>query len=169
MQDMTQRFDSLTMSRRRLITATVGTGVALSAMATFSRSATAADEHAGHGDHMMMHDDAAHHQPLIDAALACVNRGNVCIDHCYKLLGEGDTSLKICVRTVAAMLPMCAALASLAALDAPRLKDLARLCIDICSDCETECRKHQDHHASCRGCADSCADCIKECKALIAA
>ena len=122
MQDMTKRFASLTMSRRRLITATVGTGVALSAMATFSRSATAADEHAGHGDHMMMHDDAAHHQPLIDAALACVNRGDVFLDHCFKLLGKGDTSMKTCVRTVSAMLPMCAALARFAALDAPRLK-----------------------------------------------
>ncbi|MGO9357209.1 MAG: four-helix bundle copper-binding protein [Xanthobacteraceae bacterium] len=168
MQEVTKRFASLTMSRRRLITATVGTGVALSAMATFSRSATAADEHAGHGDHMMMHDDAAHHQPLIDAALACVNRGDVCLDHCFKLLGEGDTSMKTCVRTVSAMLPMYAALARFAALDAPRLKDLARVCIDVCSDCEAECRKHQDHHAACRACAESCADCIKECKVLIA-
>jgi Cys-rich four helix bundle protein (predicted Tat secretion target) len=156
------------ISRRALIAATLGTGVALSVMAASSRSVEAADEHAGHGGHMMPHDTAAHHQSVIDAALTCVNRGNVCLNHCYTLLGEGDPSLANCVRTVSAMLPMTSALVSFAALDAPRLKDLARLCADVCGDCEAECRKHQDHHAACRACADSCADCIKECKALIA-
>ena len=93
------------MSRRQILRATGGGGVALSALAAFSQSAQSADEHAGH---MMQHDDMHHddaprYQPVIDAALTCVNRGDVCLDHCIKLLGEGDTSLKICVRTVSAM------------------------------------------------------------------
>lgn len=167
-ENMTTDFASQIVSRRRLLSAAVGAGVALSALAAISPPAEAADEHAGHGDHSVGHDDTVRYQPVIDAALACVNRGEVCLDHCFKLLGEGDTSLKNCVRTVSGMLPMCAALARFAALDAPRLKELARLCIDICSDCETECRKHQDHHAACRACADSCADCITACKAVIA-
>jgi len=164
-------FSPRAISRRRILGATVGGGVALLALAGLSRSAQSADEHAEHmmqhGD--MHHGDAPRHQPVIDAALACVNRGDVCLDHCITLLGEGDTSLKVCARTVSAMLPMCAALARYAALDAPRLKELARLCIDVCSDCETECRKHQDHHAACRACAESCANCITACKTLIAA
>jgi Cys-rich four helix bundle protein (predicted Tat secretion target) len=167
-ENVTMDFASQTVSRRRLLGASVGAGVALSTLAAISSPAKAADEHAGHGDHTLAHDEAVHYQPVIDAALACINRGEVCMDHCFKLLGEGDTSLKNCVRTVSAMLPMCVGLARFAALDAPRLKELARFCIDVCADCETECRKHQDHHASCRACADSCADCITACKALIA-
>lgn len=108
-------------------------------------------------------------QALVETALACVGKGEICLNHCFSLLGAGDTSLKNCVRTVSAMIPACGALARFAALDAPRLKDLAKLCIDVCTDCETECRKHQDHHAECKACAESCAECIRACKALIAA
>lgn len=145
-------------------------GLALTAGVAAVAPALAADEHAGHGEHAH-HDHGAgpKHQKLIDAALACVGRGEVCIDHCIKLLSTGDTSLKDCIRSVSGMLPMCVALARMAALDAQRLKDVARVCIDLCADCEKECRKHQDHHAACKACAESCADCIKACKAVIGA
>ncbi len=152
------------VSRRNLLGLTVGSAVALAAL---SQAANSADEHGGHM--MMQHDDAPRYQGVIDAALTCVNRGDVCLNHCLTQLGEGETSLKTCVRTVSEMLPMCATLARFAALDAPRLKELARLCIDVCADCETECRKHQDHHAACRACAESCATCITACKTLLAA
>jgi Cys-rich four helix bundle protein (predicted Tat secretion target) len=130
-------------------------------------AAMAQGDHAGHGEHAHHHQGAPRHQKLVDSALLCVNRGEVCLDHCLKLLATGDTSLKDCVRTVSAMLPMCTALARYAALEAPRLKQLAKLCIDVCSDCESECKRHQDHHAACKACAESCAACIKDCKALL--
>jgi Cys-rich four helix bundle protein (predicted Tat secretion target) len=113
--------------------------------------------HEGHGG-----TSPAKYQDLIDAALACVNRGEVCIDHCIKYLGTGDTSLKDCMNSVVTMLPF-------AALDSPRLKEVTKLCVDICTDCEKECRKHDQRHVACKNCADSCAAFIKEGKKVIGA
>jgi Cys-rich four helix bundle protein (predicted Tat secretion target) len=111
----------------------------------------------------------APHQKLIDAALHCVNRGEVCTNHCIKQLAAGDTSLADCMRTVQAMNATCAALARLAALQSPRLQQMAKLTIEVCSDCEAQCKKHADHHAECKACMESCQACIKECKGTLGA
>src|SRR5689334_78781 len=41
--------------------------------------------------------DAHHHeggpQPLVDAAADCLRKGEVCQQHCFTLLGSGDTSM----------------------------------------------------------------------------
>lgn len=131
---------------------------------------TAAAEEGSHAgmDHAAMMGPAKH-QVLIDKALVCINRGEVCLNHCLAMMSMGDTTLKDCMATVSAMLPMCGGLAKLAALDAPRLKDYAKVCMDTCTDCEKECRKHEDKHTICKACAESCADCIKACKALLGA
>jgi Cys-rich four helix bundle protein (predicted Tat secretion target) len=127
-------------------------------------------DHAGH-DMAEMGKAAAKaatgHQSVVDAALDCVKRGEACIPHCIDLMSQGDTSLKGCLQSVSAMMPMCAALARFAALDSPRLKELAKLCADVCEDCEKECKKHAEHHAVCNACAESCAACAKECKTLV--
>lgn len=123
----------------------------------------AQDEHAGHA----AHGAPAKYQALVDVALKCVARGEVCVSHCLGLLSTGDTSLKDCMRSVQLMMPMCAALARAGALDAARLKDIAKVCLDVCEDCEKECKKHADHHAACKACMESCADCAAECKKVI--
>jgi hypothetical protein len=46
---------------------------------------------------------------------------------------------------------------------------VTKLCIDICGDCEKECRKHEEHHVQCKNCADSCAAFIREGKKVIGA
>lgn len=152
---------------RRLVLS-AGLAAVAGAAAVLGGTRAAQAQHEGHGmAHDMTHGSAAAtHQAVIDAALACVNRGEVCADHCIALLGKGDTSLKDCLRSVSAMLPMCATLAKLAALDAKRLKQFAKVCLDVCADCEAECKKHQDHHAMCKACAESCAECVKACKTL---
>jgi Cys-rich four helix bundle protein (predicted Tat secretion target) len=73
----------------------------------------------------------------------------------------GDKSLADCMRSVSAMLPVCAAMNRLAIQDAKRLKDLAKVCADICRDCEAECRKHEFHHVECKRCAEACAATVK--------
>ncbi len=108
-------------------------------------------------------------QDLLDAALLCVNRGEACIDHCVKHLGAGDTSMKDCMDSVSTMLPICTAVARFAAFDAPRLKEVVKLCVDVCNDCEKECRKHEQHYAQCKNCADSCAAFIREGKKVTGA
>jgi Cys-rich four helix bundle protein (predicted Tat secretion target) len=148
---------ALAIDRRAVLAAGAGFAAALAA-----GTAHAAGEH----DHHMDHGATAPHQAVIDAALACVNRGDVCADHCIALLGKGDTAMADCLHSVSVMLPMCATLAKLAALDAKRLGEFAKVCIDVCADCEAECKKHAEKHAACKACADSCASCIKACKTL---
>jgi Cys-rich four helix bundle protein (predicted Tat secretion target) len=174
------------MSRRATLTAGLTAGLAAGAAFAASVGGTSralaedkSDPHAGmdhsHMDHSKMDHGAmdmgsapAKHQALIDKALHCVNTGEVCLNHCIGLLSKGDTSIKDCVRSVSIMLPMCATLAKLGALDAARLKEFAKVCRDVCADCEKECNKHNDHHAVCKACAESCAACIKECDKLAA-
>lgn len=120
-------------------------------------------DHHGHGDHGQAD---SQHQALIEAAQHCVASAEACVPHCISFLGKGDTSLAACLKSVLAISPVCAAVARLASLDSPRLKDVARVCSDICADCEKECRKHAEHHKVCKDCADSCAAFVKEAKKL---
>lgn len=170
-----------TCDRRAVLTASLAGAVGLAAMAASGARAAddnehhgdhgaAKDEHAGHGEHAehhATHGAAPKHQALIDSALKCVGRGEVCVDHCLALMATGDTSLKDCMRSVQIMMPMCSALMRAAAFDTPRLKEIAKVCLDICADCEKECKKHAEHHAACKACMESCADCAAECKKVI--
>jgi len=65
------------------------------------------------------------------------------------------------------MLPVCTSIGQLAAQDAKRLKDMARVCVSVCSDCEDECRKHEFHHVECKNCAEACAAMISACKTVL--
>jgi Cys-rich four helix bundle protein (predicted Tat secretion target) len=154
------------LSRRAALYAVLGTAAGAAALAGTSGQALAADD-AGMDHSAMM--GPPKHQAAIDKALVCMGRGEVCISHCLMMGAMGDTSLNACMTSVSSMLPLCASLAKLAALDSPRLKDLAKVCMDACADCEKECRKHEAKHAVCKACAEACADCIKECKAVIGA
>lgn len=150
--------------------AVVGAGLA-GAMAALASSKATAEE--GHEHHNMDHSEHAGHsapakyQALVESALKCVAKGELCVGHCLQMLSAGDTSLKDCMRSVQMMMPMCAALARAGALDAARLKDIAKVCLDVCEDCEKECKKHAEHHAACKACMESCADCAAECKKVI--
>lgn len=145
-----------TMNRRDVAIGTAA--LALGAVASTVRSTAA-----------MAADGDPKHKTLILAASACLTAAEVCHAHCLRLLGAGDTSLKICAPLVSATIPVCEALVRLAVLDHGRLKEFAKACADVCADCETECRKHESHHAECKACAEACAVCIRECKRLTAA
>ena len=132
------------ISRRRVL-ASAGVAGLLLPVATL-KGAAAEEEHHHHG--------GAKYQSLIDAGLLCVSRGEVCAAHCIDLLGKGERELADCLASVSAMLPMCAMLARYAALDAPRLKELAKVCIDVCDDCATACDKHAKKHEVCKACKE---------------
>jgi Cys-rich four helix bundle protein (predicted Tat secretion target) len=100
-------------------------------------------------------------QAVVEATKRCETVGNACLRHCQRLTRMGDKSLADCMRSVSAMLPVCAAMNRLAIQDAKRLKDLAKVCADICRDCEAECRKHEFHHVECKRCAEACAATVK--------
>lgn len=106
---------------------------------------------------------------LNQAALGCVEAGELCLEHCLAMFRAGDTSLGECASAVADMLPVCQGLARLAASGSKRLAAYAAACQQICEDCEAACRKHEAHHAPCKACAEACAKVIAACKQLLAA
>jgi Cys-rich four helix bundle protein (predicted Tat secretion target) len=161
--------DGVLLARRRAlkVTCALGTGLAGAVLSSCNWADAQNVDHAAHAGHTAT--GPAKYQDLIDAAFMCENRGEVCVDHCVKQLGMGDTSLKDCLSSVAAMLPMCTTVARFAALDAPRLKEVTKLCVDVCTDCEKECRKHEEHHAQCKNCAESCAAFIREGRKVLGA
>jgi Cys-rich four helix bundle protein (predicted Tat secretion target) len=151
------------VTRRSMLAAglAAGAGVAIAAS-----SASAEEEHKGHDKHEGHAHGEVPHQALIDTALDCINRGEVCVNHCILMLGKGDTSLKDCLHTVQAMLPLCPAMVRLAAMNSEHLREFSKVFLDICTDCEKACRKHENDHAECKACAEACAACIEECKKL---
>jgi len=110
------------------------------------------------------HDGNAKHAALISAAMDCLNKSQICLDHCIVSLREKDLSLVECLASVREMIPICSTLGSLAAYDSKRLSAFAKVCIAACQDCMKECEKHSKKHQSCKDCADSCKACISECK-----
>jgi len=108
----------------------------------------------------------APNQALVEVTKRCETVGTACLKHCQRLTRLGDKSLADCMRSVSSMLPVCVATNRLAAQDANRLKDLAKVCADVCRDCEAECRKHEFHHIECKRCAEACAATVKVLTAL---
>lgn len=161
---------ALALDRRRLLG-----GTACAALTLTSGGATAqqgkTNPHANHGKPApgpaQEHVGHGRHAALVASVKACVAKGEACIKHCIALLNQGDTSLVDCLKTVTAMIPICRALERYAVIDAKHLRELAQLCITVNEECEAECRKHADHHASCRECADACTACITECNKVL--
>ena len=129
-------------------------------MATTARPRTR-HAHAGHAA-------APKHQALIDSALKCVGRGEVCVDHCLAL----DVDGRYLAQGLHARGPgHDADVFDTHARGGLRHGRVSRrspkVCLDICADCEKECKKHAEHHAACKACMESCADCVAECKKVI--
>jgi Cys-rich four helix bundle protein (predicted Tat secretion target) len=105
---------------------------------------------------------------LAEAGAECVKAGDVCMEHCLELLRQGDKSMVKCSETVAAMLPMCRALAALATQGSPYLAEHARTCAKVCRDCEAACKVHASHHESCKRCMETCQRCAADCEKFAA-
>lgn len=110
---------------------------------------------------------AGPYQGVAAAAADCIGKAQACLAHCLVLLGEGDKSMAECAQTVNQVLALCGALQSLANQQSNLTRALARVALDACQACEKACRKHENHHATCKACAESCERCAKECKALL--
>lgn len=147
------------MNRRELLLS----GVALAGAAMVGSSQAA--EH----DHMMMHDHqhgAPANAALAAAASDCLQKGQVCLSHCLVLLGQGEKDMAGCAQSVNQMMVLCDALQQLANQNSKHLPKLASIAMDVCKQCEDECKKHADKHEVCKACGESCAACYKECKKI---
>lgn len=137
-------------------------GVA-TAMASAGVVSSAVAQEAGEHDH-----GPAVHKALIDSAHHCVMTGQICLDHCFDSFKAGDTTLAECAVQVQELAAVCQALAQLASNESKNLVSLAKVTIDVCNDCEAECRKHEANHVQCKDCADACAACREECEKITA-
>jgi Cys-rich four helix bundle protein (predicted Tat secretion target) len=142
---------------RREILAVIG------AVAVSSQSSMAAEDHSAHMQVATAVGPA--NQKLIDTASDCVKTGQACIAHCFQAFAAGDTSLAACARIVDQMLSVCGTLQKLAAAGSSNLPGLTKVALAVCEDCEKECRKHADHHATCKACAEACKACADACRA----
>ena len=99
---------------------------------------------------------------LAAASGACVQAGNACLDHCLRLLADGDTSMGDCAKRVNDMLAVCEATARLSANNSEHLAALAKVCRDVCTACAKACTPHVGHHAECKACKESCDAMVAE-------
>lgn len=146
------------MDRRNLL------GLAAAAASLAALSTARADVPAEHHHH----EAAAGIKALFQSANACVSTAQLCQAHCQVLFAGGDRSLADCSRSVDALVPVCQALAALAAQESPFLPHYAKAAAEICRACEQQCRKHEKEHVQCRDCAEACAACARNCDAVAA-
>lgn len=121
-------------------------------------------------DHEMHHDMAAMmaNAGLASATADCIQKGQVCLNHCLYLLGQGDKDMAACAKSVSQMLSLSGALQGLANQQSTYLPRLAAVTMDACKQCQDECKKHSDKHEACKACGKSCDTCAKECKKVAA-
>lgn len=148
------------MNRRELLL-----GAAAMAATATAGKAFAASEH----DHMgMAHDHkSTRNEKLIATASDCVLKANICVQHCIVLMGQGEKDLAACAKSASQLMSMCATLQHFASAESKFLPQLAKMAMDVCKDCEDECKK-TDKHPECKACGEACAACYKECKKIAA-
>lgn len=139
-------------------------GIALAGAAVVGHAQAAEMEH----DHEHHHHDMSINAGLISAAADCIQKGQVCLNHCLYLLGQGDKEMAACAKSVNQMLALCGSLQALANQESAYLPKLAAIAMDVCNKCEDECKKHASKHDACKACGESCAACAKECKKIAA-
>lgn len=115
---------------------------------------------------MHMHHHSNPNAKLIAAASDCVLKANLCLQHCIVAMGNGEKDLAACAKSSSQVAAICTALQQLASADSKQLPQLAKVAMDICKDCEEECKK-TEKHPECKACKEACAACYKECKALV--
>ena len=155
------------MNRRELLgVAAAGVSLAVAANAALAQE----HQHMEHSEHMdsAAHDAHLRYVKLSETARNCVAAGDACVSHCLTLFTAGDTSVAACAKSVYQMTAVCEGLARLASANSEHLVAFAKICQEVCLDCEKECRKHEKEHATCKSCAESCKACAEECKKLLA-
>ncbi|MGC2166572.1 MAG: four-helix bundle copper-binding protein [Gallionella sp.] len=157
------------MNRRELLTNAAAMVAAVTAGRAFAAEQEHKDMDMGNMDmsHMHEHHHSTRNEKLIEAASDCVLKANNCLQHCIVAMGKGDKDLAACAKSSSEVLAICTALQQLASAESKQLPQLAKVAMEICKNCEDECKK-TDKHPECKACGEACAACYKECKAIAA-
>ena len=156
------------MDRREML---MGSVAALALAATGN---TMADDMGGmagmgkmEGMEGMHHDVSKRNMTLINAASDCVLKANLCLQHCIVAMGKGDAGLADCAKSSSQVIAMCSALQQMASAESKHLPQLAKVAMEVCKDCQEECRK-TEKHPECKACEEACETCYNECKRIAA-
>ncbi len=152
------------MKRRDVLMA----GGALAAAGAASAPAREHEDEHGHEGHHGHGPLLVKNPLLVEAAAGCVNTGQACLKHCLALFVDGNAELARCAQKVNELQAACGALLELANMDSDYLASYARVTMQVCRDCEEECRKHETKHAVCKACAEACLKCYDECDIIAA-
>ena len=133
--------------------------LAMGAAASLAYTGTAKAAMAGHNHSK----HSPQHADVLDAANACLDKGQRCIAHCLVSFVEGDTDLAKCASKVHEMQAICGGFSYLLAANSEYSKQYAAICTAVCDDCAKECREHDEHH-ECRECAEACESIVKAIK-----
>ena len=112
------------------------------------------------------HDHSKHKAQLpelLDAVNKCLDKGQRCITHCLVSFKEGDVELADCAAKVHEMQAICGAFSYLLTANSDYIKAYARICEQVCNDCEKERLKHKVH-IECKQCGEACADTVDQLK-----
>ena len=151
------------MDRREMLKVATG-GLMLAAA---GNAAFAAEKTKQPADHQHAH--VKKNQSLIDAAADSVKTGQACLQHNLEILSQGENKgMAICAMRVNDMIAACTAIEQLANYNSPHVPKMAKVVMDICKDCEKECRKFEKEHEICKQTAESCVVCFNECKKITA-
>ena len=131
----------------------------MSAAATMAYAGSAAAAMPGH-DHSK---HSAQNPDMLAATIDCLDKGQRCIAHCLVSFQEGDTALADCAAKVHEMQAICNGFGYLLAANSSYMGDYAKVCAQVCTDCEKECLKHKEH-IECKACADACAALVDQIK-----
>ena len=132
-------------------------GLGAAATATYAGLAASA---------MPAHDHSKHSSQLpdlLDAVNNCLDKGLRCISHCLVSFQEGDLKLADCAAKVHEMRAICDAFSYLVASNSKYIKAYAKVCEQVCKDCEEECMKHKEH-IECKACGEACSDVVDQIK-----
>ncbi|WP_027965194.1 four-helix bundle copper-binding protein [Halalkalibacillus halophilus] len=106
----------------------------------------------------------SNYQKAIDACLRCVEACENCFDAC---LQEDDVKHMVsCIRLDRECADICAYTAQAMQRNSPFVRDIAKLCAEVCQACGDECQKHDHDH--CQQCAEACYECAKVCREIAA-
>ena len=152
------------MDRREMLKVAAG-GMMLAAAGNAAFAAESTKQPAGH-----QHTHGANkNKSLIDAAADSVKKGQACLSHSLEMLSQREyKEMAVCAMRVSDMVAACSAIEQLANNNSPNLPKMAKVVMDICTDCETECRTFEKEEEICKQTADSCVTCFNECKKISA-
>ena len=97
----------------------------------------------------------------MDTCFACVV---ACNHYASEDLKEQDVKmLERCIRLDRDCAAICSLAINAMASDSEFIKQICKLCADICIACAVECEKHAAHMEHCKLCAAACRKCAAEC------